>query len=117
MYLFLGTRRAFNDPSQHEDGTAKTLDERDILDMKSRVEITFPAGVPFSEAFVTVTSPTGVWANQSPDAAPAWVASDDEDLARLVSRHFGGIQVRDPLPAGERDEHAGRAHHFESLEG
>jgi len=84
--------------------------------MKSRVEVVFPVGTRIGEAFASVVHPSGVWANQSPDAAPVWAASDNQLLARLVGEHWQ-CEVRDPLPEGERGEHADRVHHLAPIGG
>ena len=122
-YVFLANRNAYNDAAWREDGTPKTADERVVLaGIKSRVEIQFPvtdvtpdgqvtSAPSFLEMLKTITDPGGVWVSHSPDPAPAWVASDDADLAKALGRHYG-VPVRPPLPQGERGEHAARAHHF-----
>jgi hypothetical protein len=71
---------------------------------KVRTTIRLPEGIGLADALVTITHPgDGVWVNHSQETAPNWVASEDEALASLVAEHYG-IEVRDPLPAGERNE-------------
>lgn len=58
-------------------------------------------GLPLAAAFRNLTDPDGVIANQfTAGSAPAWVASDNEALAALISENFGGIEVR-PLEIPE----------------
>lgn len=77
---------------------------------KVRTTIRLPEGIGLADALVTITHPgDGVWVNHtSADAegnhpAPNWVASEDDALASLLAEHYG-IQVREPLPTGERNE-------------
>lgn len=115
MFAFLGTRRAFNDTGTDADGAPVPTKKRDVLEGKRRVEVVFPPGHTLMDAARDLTDPRGVWANHSPDEAPAWVASDSPGLAGLLGEHWG-CEVRDPRPEGERGEHAARAHQFTAAE-
>lgn len=103
MYAFLGTRAAFNDDGRDGDGKPLASKDRQLLRGKRRVEVVFPPGHRLGDAFKEVTDAGGLWASQSPHPAPAWVASDNALLAQLLGEHYG-VEVRDPLPAGERGE-------------
>jgi hypothetical protein len=59
-------------------------------------EVEFPDGVGTDEAFITMTAPDGVVANQA-GTDPSWVAAEDEDLAVRLGEHYG-CEVR---PYGE----------------
>lgn len=62
---------------------------------KRATVVDFPEGTKVGQAFTQVTAPGGVWANHATEGAtPAWVASDSEGLASLISEHFGGIEIR-----------------------
>lgn len=107
MYAFLGTRRAFNDDGRDDKGNPVPAGDRAVAKGKSRVEIIFPDGHTVGAAFADVTASGGVWTAQSPDEKPAWVASDSSGLAALLGEHYG-VPVREPVPEGERGEHAAR---------
>lgn len=47
-----------------------------------------PDSVNLGNAFKTITDPGGVYAAHS-DEAPAWVESDSDGLAMLLSEHYG----------------------------
>ena len=104
----MGYRRTFADDAVHLDPA-----DRETVDMKSRLETQFPPGYSVQDALQDVIRPGGVWRSHSPDAAPAWVASDDPTLALILSRLYG-CEQRDPVPAGERGEFA---HRFPGSEG
>lgn len=106
--VYLGCRLAFNDDGrQPETGAPIPTDQRATLDGKRRTEVTIPPGQPFAQMLRTITDPGGVWAAQSPLEAPAWVASNDPDLAAALGRHYG-CEVREFLPRGERGEFPAR---------
>ena len=107
MYAFLGIRRAFNDSGRDADDKPIPTGDRAIAKGKSRVEVVFPEGHTVGRAFADVTAAGGVWTAQSPDEKPAWVASDSSGLAVLLGEHYG-VPVREPIPEGERGEHADR---------
>ena len=50
--------------------------------------VDFPDGVTVHEAMTTVTDPQGVWAYQSADTAPSWVASDNADLESDLAAYY-----------------------------
>jgi hypothetical protein len=83
MRVVLGNRHAVDQGEKMPKGKRATT-------------IDFPEGMSLGDAFVNVTHPHGVWANHATEgAAPAWVASDSQGLAALLSEHFGGIEIRE----------------------
>lgn len=40
------------------------------------------------EAFISVTDPSGIWAAQSNDPAPTWIACSDPDLEARLCAHY-----------------------------
>lgn len=50
--------------------------------------VTFPEGISVDDAFVEVTDASGVWAAQSSDVAPTWVACSDPDLQLRLCTHY-----------------------------
>lgn len=58
------------------------------LNFQAVTEVNFPDDITLGEAFNTITAPGGVWEYHS-DAPPAWVESDSEGLAMLLSEHWG----------------------------
>lgn len=70
-----------------------------------RTTVRLPEDIGLADAFVTIThAGDGVWVNHSSEGiAPNWVASDDGALASLLAEHYG-IETREPLPTGERNE-------------
>ena len=47
----------------------------------------FPPDISVDEAFITVTDPSGAWANNS-SANPTWVFSTNTDLATRLAAHY-----------------------------
>ena len=94
MRIVLGNRHAVEgrpDPDS-DDGVKLVKMPRG----KRATVVDFPEGLSVLDAALQTTSPQGVWANHATEGAvPAWVASDDETLAVLVSQHFGGIEIRE----------------------
>ncbi len=110
MILYLGNRDAYNLENVavlDDDGEPTVVERRVPVVGKLRCTVEFPDGIDLREAFLTVTDPgQGVWVSQTNgDAPPAWVASDDDALATILAAHYG-CEKRDPLPTGERGEHA-----------
>lgn len=111
--VYLGNRNAIqilenpDDPSHHQrwpvDGPIKNL-----------TAVTLAPGLSMLQAALQITDPgRGIWQAHSDDPAPAWVASTDPGLARVLSDHWGGIEIREPdhelaaaalgsTPAGEQ---------------
>jgi hypothetical protein len=102
--VYLGNR---NVVEIREDPDDPTVQKRvPVKDLKKTVTIyTAHPSLTLMEVAVQLTDPTrGVWATHSDDPAPAWVAvsgPDSKQLGDLLSRHWGGIEVRDPEPAPE----------------
>lgn len=96
-------------------GNRDAVDSRDngetferLPNGKRATEVVFPEGTSLLDAFVTVTSPQGVWQahvdtskldddEQPIVPSPAWVAVDKEHetLGRMLAEHFGGVEVRE----------------------
>lgn len=98
MRAWFGAARAFNDDKQH-----LPVDKREVVDDDDMItEVSFPEETSIGEALATVTSPQGVWARQSPDSRPLWVASDEKGLAYVLSEHWrdedGPLEIRE-IPA------------------
>ena len=51
--------------------------------------VDFEDGIGVDEALITVIDPSGLWAAQSQDAAPTWVACSDPDLESRLAAHYG----------------------------
>lgn len=65
---------------------------------KQATVLEIPEGTTLGEAFQVVTSPNGAWAYHAAEGhKPAWVASDNANLASLLAEHFGGVEVRELL--------------------
>lgn len=99
-YVFLGNHDAVVDLGQGPSP----------VHGKQRTEIfAHPDRDDVDELFADITDrQQGIWALHAQSGAkPAWVASNNAELADRLARHFD-CEVRDPKPAGERDEHAER---------
>ena len=102
--VYLGNRAAVAVEDSPSGSNGETGKIRRPLELgKTRTEVRIPDGTSLGDAFTAITHPDGVWANHS-DEPPAWVASDDGELANLLSVHFDGAEIRDPMPEGERGE-------------
>lgn len=86
MRLVLGNRHALQSLDNGETWEAMPKGKRATV-------VEFEDGVSLAAALRIVES---VWSVHAAEGAtPAWVASDHELLAELVSQHFGGIEVRE----------------------
>lgn len=62
----------------------------DVSDVPRVLTVNFPEGTTLGEAFNTVTNVGGVWDHHGGlENKPAWVNSDSDGLAALLSEHFG----------------------------
>lgn len=101
--VYLGNDAAVNTEPDGDGGTRRV---RAGHLAKTRTTVRLPRqGWTHDEHVTAVTDAAdGVWKNHSEAAAPLWVASDDSELADAIAARFGGVEVRKPLPQGERDE-------------
>ena len=76
MILHLGNANPLHVADSSESGERTTF-------------VDIPDGTSLMEAMSTVTGVDGVWANQSSDPAPTWVASDDPALESALAAHYG----------------------------
>lgn len=83
MHLTLGNVKA-------KEGVGDGVNVTEFREMKGERETTvnFPDDWTLGQAFVALTSPSGIWANHS-DKPPKWVSSDSAGLASLVAEHYG----------------------------
>lgn len=75
--------------------------ERTPLTGKRCTTVIFPADITLMDALQAVTSPQGVWAAHSDDAAPAWVAAAGplaEPITTMLAAQYPGIEIREPEP-------------------
>jgi hypothetical protein len=98
MYAFLGNHKVhLADTDEKPKGKHRT----EVMPHPDRDDV--------AEVFADITGARGIWAKHAAAGSkPAWVASDNPDLAKLLSA-FYGCQIRKPLPDGEHGEHAGSA--------
>lgn len=93
--VWLGCVKCYDDDQQHLPD-----DERQIGDAPTPTYIAAPDDMPRAELYVSITSSAGVWARQSPDETPLWVASTDAKLAGLLADHWGvdgePLPIKDP---------------------
>lgn len=101
--VYLGNRQAIeivDDPNALPDFPQKIRQPIVGAPQKNCTTLVLPAGITLMEAANDITSPRGVWQAHSDAAAPAWVASTDPALARLLADHWG-CELRDPDPNHE----------------
>lgn len=80
--IWLGNHQAIDAEGQPLDG--------------KRCTVVQPAeGLTIPELIHDLTHEQGVWAAHSTTPAPAWVASDDGDLAQAISAVYG-CPIREP---------------------
>lgn len=114
MYAFLGNHDAAvavdaldkkGEPVRNDEGVA--LQRMEPLEGKLRTFVEFPEGHAVRDAVKDVTNSGGVWASHSTegDNAPAWVASDNPQLAQALASYYE-CEIREPLPEGENGEFA-----------
>ena len=98
--VYLGNRNAVQSvehPDHPGDPSKATREPLTGAPRKNITAITLAPGLPLLEAAVQITHPVqGVWQAHSDDDRPAWVASTDSGLARVLSDHWGGIEIRTP---------------------
>lgn len=69
---------------------------RTSLTGNTYTEMLFDDSVDPTYVMRNITDPDGIWANHAqPGSTPAWVASDDQAVAELLSTMWGGIEVRE----------------------
>lgn len=92
MILALGNRNAAV-AAAGEDGSKSMR----ALEKGKRVTmVEFPDEWALAQCFRALTDGDGVINNHfSAGAKPAWVASDNEALASLVSDNYGGVEIRE----------------------
>ncbi|MER5608346.1 hypothetical protein AB0F93_00120 [Micromonospora tulbaghiae] len=102
--VYLGNRNGVEvvedpDADAPADGEAPKMIRQPIGGPKKKcTTVVLPPGTPLLEAATLITDPArGVWRSHSDDPAPAWVASTDPELARLLGAQYG-CEVRDPEP-------------------
>jgi hypothetical protein len=98
-WVFLGNRGAV-DTITDEKKLAKMSPEQIAEQGIPRKQIPIPVpkactrvniepGLKLLDAAATITGPDRIWARCSTDEAPAWVASSDPMLARVLADHYG----------------------------
>lgn len=91
--VYLGNRDAIEVVRGPDD-----TQERQALPGKRCTTVVLAPGLPLLAAAHDITHPdAGLWAAHSNAAAPAWVASTDPALARLLADHWG-CELREPEP-------------------
>lgn len=102
--VYLGNRKAIELVDDPDDQTAAAAEDRPANKARSRLPgnlcttVVLPAGLSLLEAAYDLTHATrGVWVSHSDAGSPAWVASTDPALAKLLADHWG-CDLRDPEP-------------------
>jgi hypothetical protein len=91
--VYLGNRHAV-ETIRDEDGTPQ---RRVMSPAKRCTTVVLPAGTTLFDAAHDIVHSRGVWQAHSDADKPAWVASTDPDLAKLLASHWG-TELRDPDP-------------------
>lgn len=98
--VYLGNRNAIQTiehPDHPGDPEHATREPVPGAPRKNITAVTLSPGLSLLEAAVQITHPVqGVWQAHSDDDKPAWVASTNSGLARVLSDHWGGIEIRQP---------------------
>jgi hypothetical protein len=95
--VYLGNRNAIQIIENPDDPSDFTREAIKGAPKKNMTAVTLAPGLSLLQAAVQITDPArGVWQAHSDDEAPAWVASTDAGLARVLSDHWGGIEIREP---------------------
>lgn len=98
--VYLGNRNGIQiieDPDHPGDPSKATREPIPNAPTKNLTGIVLAPGLSLLEAAVQITHQSqGVWQAHSDDDRPAWVASTDAGLARVLSDHWGGIEIREP---------------------
>lgn len=84
-------------------GNPAALDDGEPMEGQRITTATIPEDHTVAEALSAITARDGVWPNHSAAPAPAWVESDNEDLACLLSSHYG-CRIGRPSNWGASDE-------------
>lgn len=98
--IYLGNRKAIESITTYADdgdGNVTASTERRPAPGKRFTTVQIPAGMPLMEAVNAITSPLGVWRQNSDADSPAWVASTDPAIAQVLASHWQ-CEVRDPEP-------------------
>lgn len=98
--VYLGNHHAVD---AQRDGKSKGNKVRG----KQRTEVLGDDARSVKELLDDITRPGGIWDYHSTADAPAWVSSDSDRLANLLSDLYG-CERRDFLPQGEDGEHLSR---------
>jgi len=83
MHLILGNVKA-----KEAVGDGVNVKEFRALKGERDTTVNFPDDWTLAQAFVALTSPSGIWASHS-DEPPKWCSSDSAGLAALVAEHYG----------------------------
>lgn len=121
IVVYLGNRDAIEvvaDPDDDPDTAAQ--EERALRQIRQPLPkakrcttVRIPAGARLMDAAYDITHPQrGVWQAHSDAETPAWVASTDPALGRLLADHYG-CELREPNP----DDGAAAAASDETAEG
>lgn len=98
--VYLGNRNAIQileNPEHPGDPAHATREQIAGAPKKNLTAVTLAPGLSLLEAAVQITHPVqGVWQAHSDADKPAWIASTDPGLARVLSDHWGGIETREP---------------------
>lgn len=103
MYVFLGNHKALRTDRVDGEDVVSNHKGKWRTEVRPAVEAEATADSLFDD----ITGRGGVWATHAQAGSkPAWVASDDAGLAARLGA-FYGCATREPLPEGEKGEHAG----------
>lgn len=102
--VYLGNRKAVEVLDDPNDLAAATAEDRAPAKIRAELPgkrattVVIPAGTSLMDAAREITHSTaGVWQAHSDADSPAWVASTNPELAKLLSTHWG-CELRDPAP-------------------
>lgn len=90
--VYIGNRDTIEHYTDLESGDRMVR----TLGGKRCTTVVLAPGLTLMEAAQEITHPAGVWANHSA-GQPAWVASTDPGLARLLADHWQ-CELREPEP-------------------
>ena len=69
-------------------GNQAALDAGQPLEGDQVTTVHLPDSWSTEQVFNGITDPQGVWRAHSGASAPAWVESDDPDVAQMISEHY-----------------------------
>jgi hypothetical protein len=104
VVVYLGNRAAIEAVEDPDDVEAAAAEKRAVnrirtpLKGKRCTTVVLAPGTKLMDAAYQIThAERGVWASHSDADTPAWVASTDPALAKLLADHYG-VEVREPAP-------------------